>query len=189
MRNSLTPSGIVALDEYTADVLGLLLSQREILPRAANGKPIAASDAYAAHVLKDMGVGKSQEIRRMLAVMITNLRDGVPPTIVRNWLRRIEAIIDVESGQYRPRSLVAMCRRETREQALVDLAQLRVVQDEHDLDALLHIEGELSSYLAIAQEMMAETQRRITLARRGVAPMSANLPAADRNGLSLVRAD
>ena len=156
------------IDDYAADLVALTLAQRDDLPKAKNGRPAAPGCAYAAHVVKDMASGKSAEFKRLMAVLVTNLRDGVPRDVVNGVVRRMEAILDVEAGAYRPRSIVALSRRETREQCLVDLAQLRIGPDnENDPEALAQLVGELTSYMSVADELRAEAERRIVYLRCG----------------------
>jgi hypothetical protein len=156
-----------ALDEYVADLMALQFSQRGALPRAENGRTIAPSDSYAAQVMKDMTGGRSAELRRLVAVWVCNLRDGVNLPTVKLILRRIESILDVEAGTYRPRSMIALHRRETREQGVLDLAQFRTTQDESDLEALRAQSQQLAAYQTILEELQYETDRRIAIALSG----------------------
>lgn len=157
-------STISSLDAYTDDLRTLHLAQRDTLPHAANGKTIVPSDPYAAQVDRDIRAGKSREIHRLLAVGITNLRDGAPlAAVVARPLREI-AIYQVEAREYQPRPMIALVRRETREQALLDLAQLRAIHaGDNDLDAKRELASSIRAYRAILDEMEWENDRQIAL--------------------------
>jgi DnaJ-domain-containing protein 1 len=149
------------LDAFETEVLRLLLTQRECLPHARNGQPQAPSDAYAAQVAKDMGQGRSREVRRLLALMLCNVRDGVPLETVKLVTRRLEAACEHVAGAPRLRPLTVLNRRETREQCLLDLAQLRVQANEEDPDALTALIAHCAQYAEILSEIMTEAERAL----------------------------
>lgn len=150
------------LDNHTADLLRLKLAQRDTLPRAANGRSMAPSDEYVVSVLKDMQQGKSREIYRLLATDLCALRDGVKRPIVKQWLRRYEAILDFHSGHSRERSLIALSRAETREECEVNLAQLRIsASTETDRDALENLSRKLSDYQGVFMELHEQVHHHI----------------------------
>ena len=103
----------VALDAEVEGLEQLLYAQRASLPHARNGKSRPPSSAYAAQVLKDMKQGKSQEFRRIMAVLLTNLADGVPLHVVRLVPERMARALEFAAGEGRPRPVRALNLMET----------------------------------------------------------------------------
>lgn len=150
-----------AVDQIAKDCLLLLFAQREELPHAANGRPVAPSSPCAAQILKDMGQGKSQEITRLLTVLTCNTADGVAADVVKLVLRRIEAAIDVVARTSGPRPLSALNRRETREECLLTLTQFRAEADPDDIDALRALVDQCAHYRDALGDLQSEAERRI----------------------------
>lgn len=159
-RSSFAPA--TGVHEITRDILLLLLNQRSELPHAANGKPAAPSDPSAAQILKDMGQGKSQEIARLLTVLTCNARDGVAPEIIKLVSRRIDAAVDAAARASGPRPLSAINRRETREECLLNLTQLRAEADHDDAEALRALAEQCAHYRDALDELQREAERRLT---------------------------
>jgi hypothetical protein len=149
------------IPQIANDVLLLILSQRDELPHAANGRPIAPSNPSAAQILKDMGQGKSREVERLLTVLLCNTVDGVQMDIVKLVLRRIEAAIDLVGRTTGPRPISALNRRETREECLLNLTQLRAEADQNDVDALRALIEQCAHYLSALNELRTEADRRL----------------------------
>lgn len=162
---ALVQAGTGALE---ADLTALLLSQREDLPRAANGQPMAPSDAYAAQVWKDLQSGRSAAIRQLLAVLLTNRVDGVKPHVLLAFTRRLEAILGLhEPAEPTPRPLRALNVAETRANHAFDLAQFDVIAREDDPDALARAVRAADAQVVATEAVRDECERRLTLLRGG----------------------
>lgn len=150
-----------ALDAVERDCLTVLSVQRSTLPHAANGQPRAPSDAYAAQVRKEMLAGRSREIRRVAAVVLCDVRDGIPPEQSTLILRRIIAAAEQEARSPRPREISAWNRAETRQDCLFDLAQLRVESCPDDPIALSEAIRECARTRALLDSYQADLERRV----------------------------
>lgn len=110
----------------------LVLESRQTLPRAANGRPMAPSDARAAQIRKDMGQGRALPIHSLLTVLECDVRDQVPFSEIIAPLRQMIAHLEVlcVAGALRPaeRPMPSLVRSETKAQGRADLAQLRVME-------------------------------------------------------------
>jgi hypothetical protein len=130
----------VAPDAVEEDLRVLLLSQRDGLSRAGNNQPKAPSSVYVANVLRDIGQGKAQPIRMLLAVLRTNLRDGVSLYEVRKFVRRLDAALEVAANpRAEAQCLSTLNRMETRAECAENLAQLAAERDAGDPETLAQL--------------------------------------------------
>lgn len=175
------PMSLTVLDNFEADLLKLLDECAEDLPHAANGRPVASGDAYADDVLKSIRGGKSKEVRRLLSVLLAYIRRGNDKTRARARLfaQRLDAILAGYNRNDQPRPIRILNRRETREDGMLDLAQLRLEADPDDLGSLELLVRQAAFYQCALTELIEEAQDRIVVLRS--APPSRHL--------SLVRAD
>lgn len=157
-----------ALDNFEQDLLELLFQCSDELPRAGNGRPIASGDSYADQVLKDMRGGVSREVRRVVAVLLSYLNRGAKRARVRLFTQRLDAIVAAYGRTDEPRPIRYLNRRETREDGLLDLAQLRLEADPDDLEALTGLIRQASFYRAAFDDLIEEAQDAVVRLRGGV---------------------
>lgn len=158
-RSAFVPASGVR--EIANDILLLVLNQRGELPHAANGKPLAPTNPAAAQILRDMRQGVSQEFARVLTVLTCNAADGVATDVIKLVTRRIDAAIDASAHPETPRPLSALNRRETREECLLNLTQLRAEADHDDVDAMRALVEQCAHYRTALDELQREGERRI----------------------------
>lgn len=155
-----------------ADILTeQLLSGRDILTRAANGHTKAVSDPYAAQVRRDMRQGRSAEFKRLRAVAICDLKDGVPFPLVVAPFRQFITDLEMEAvtlhREKTERPLPALVRTETKAQSALDLAQLRVVESPTSTQALEDALREAGMYRSALDAFTAGCERTLSVIRCG----------------------
>lgn len=154
-----------ALENHAADLLRLLEECETDLPTAANGKKVAWADKYPEQVYKDIRAGQSQEVKRLLAVLVGFLARGAKLPRVLLFVSRLHAIVAASGRTGEPRPIRILNRRETREDAFFDMAQMRLEADTDDVQALEGIVRQGAFYRAAIDELIAEAQDRIIVLR------------------------
>jgi hypothetical protein len=154
------------------DITSLLLQGRSVLPKAINNRPIRPSSDYVVNVRADMAKGRSQEIKRLLAVGLCDVRDGVPFDLVAAPYRQILAHLEVasaaECARQPERSMAVLLRRETRAQGRLDIAQLRVVETPTCHNALTTVLREADGYCATLDDFTTACMHRLAAVRADI---------------------
>jgi hypothetical protein len=164
MRDAtLSPSPI---DAYEEDLLKILDECVADIPHAGNGKPVAGN-AYADQVLKEIRGGRSKEVRRIVAVLLGMLDRGAKRPGVRLFAQRLDAILARHGSTAEPRPIRLLNRRETREDGMFDLAQLRIEANPDDLESLTALVRQAAFYRAALDELIEEAHDRIVVLRSG----------------------
>lgn len=164
MRDAtLAPS---ALDAHEEDLLKILDDCVEDIPHAGNGKPVAGN-AYADQVLKEIRGGRSKEVRRVVAVLLSMLDRGAKRPGVRLFAQRLDAILARHGSAVESRPIRLLNRRETREDGMFDLAQLRIEANPDDLDSLTGLVRQAAFYRSALDELIEEAHDRIVVLRSG----------------------
>ena len=144
----------------------LLLQGRDALPHAQNGRPIPPSDPRAANIRKEMQQGRSREFHRLRTVMACDLRDGVPFALVVAPLRQLIADMEVEAvAGMLHRPVPALLRRETKAQAVCDLAELKVAASPTCEQALREAIREASQHEAAIVDLRSGLERELAVVR------------------------
>ena len=168
MGTTMTP-GKVATDA-TADALTKqLLDGRELLPKAANNRAPLPRDPSVAHTRHGMRYGKCLPFHHLLAVVRADLEDGVPFSTVIAPFRQLQHAIEVMAvdacHERAERPIPAVCRQETKAQARLDLAQLRVVESPESQEALADVLAEAAGYQTVLEELTTTVSRRLAVVR------------------------
>lgn len=164
-----------------SDLNDLLRAQRRSLPLSANNTPIPPSDPQAAEILKQIGQGRSKEFERLLTVMLCNLHDGVPFSLVTAPLRRMLTHLEVESklieasrkrerGPVAVKPLAGLMRRETREQSRLDLAQLKLAESPESVEALREVVDAANQYRPELDALTSTCEEKLALSLHVAAP-------------------
>jgi hypothetical protein len=137
------------------------LERRDILPRAANNKPMACSSVYAERVRKDMADGRSQEHQRLLAVDLCDVRDGVPVELVLMPRLRHIAIVKAALAQSAANhQLRALQITEMKFEHALNLAQRELDERPDDPAANARVVRAITAYLPKLLDLRAECERR-----------------------------
>jgi hypothetical protein len=161
------PTPASTLDAHVQDLQGILYSCADDLPHARNGRPVASGDAYADDVLKKMKDDNCAAIRKVLAVLLAFINRGSRRTTVRLFAQRLDAILARHGAEDEPRPLRFLNRKETREDGMFDLAQLRIEADPDDLQSLEALVRQGAYYRAAVDELIEEAMARIVVLRAG----------------------
>lgn len=166
MATRIPPVPVVALDNYESDLLRLLDQACEEIPHARNGRAVAG-DAYADQVMKDIKAGRSKEVRRLLAVLLAMLQRGAKRPAVRLFAQRLDAILARHGSDDQPRAIRILNRRETREDGMLNLTQMRLEADPDNVDALEGVVRQAAFYRCALDELVEEANDRIVALRAG----------------------
>jgi hypothetical protein len=135
------------------------------LPKAANGHTIAPSDPGVAQILKDMGQGGSKEYARLYRVALCNLKDGVPLDQVEKPILLLLAAIRAEASTRTDRPISPLMRDETRCQAKLDLAQLKLAESPESIEAHEAVLAEHAQYARPFNELGETVRQRLVVLR------------------------
>lgn len=150
------------------DCITLLHDARATLPTQLNGRPKAPSDPYAAQVRKEITQGRSQEFKRLYAVLACDLCDGVPlPTVLaplRRMIAQLTTTHEQRTKDAATRPIMTLIRCETAAQAQLDLAQLRLCAQPGSRAALVEAVRCATGYSAILDELVSACERQMAVA-------------------------
>lgn len=142
----------------------LALRACQALPKQRNGRPSSLSDRYADQVKREWQQGRSVAFKRERAFLVTLVRDGVPLSIALAPLHQMTAEIEAEGAvvsRTHDRPIVPLLRRETRAQATLDLAQIRVVHEPNSPEALTEALRAADQYAASLDDFTGAVVRAL----------------------------
>ena len=133
------------LTDAARDVVSELLMARDSLPLAANNRPPVPASSYARYALEEVQAQRGpvyKGLEHVLALSFANIDLGMSLSEAKRWLRRCERYIDVHAAERhllnaeRVTPIGTAFRRETKAVCAFDCAELRVMANSQDADAL-----------------------------------------------------
>jgi hypothetical protein len=164
MRSTQDAAG-VGTDAVVQGIVDTMLSARESLPHSSNGRPIAPSSAKAAQIRKDMRQGVSREWARLLEVSRCDAEDGVAPDQVEAPYWLAIAAIRHAARIRSERPVLAISRNETRTEAPLNLAQLRLAESPACAEALQAVIDAAERHLPNVVELRDGCRAELTVIR------------------------
>lgn len=155
-----------------------LLDGRQLLPSAANGRPPLPADPHVAHTMHAMRNARSTPVYALLSVAKANLEDGVPYSEVIAAFRAMERAVEVLALSHEARKRVIADRpiptimhRETKAQARLDLAQLKLAESPESAEALADVLAEARRYEETFTELTTACETRLAVVRCSPSPV------------------
>lgn len=141
-----------------------ILEQRDQLPKTNNGAPIPCPDARSRGVRSEMQGGRSRHCEGMMVALFANQDDGVPAdVVVAPLLFAIEAIYARAAAPRTTRPLAVLNAHETRLDARLDIAQLRLAESPECVEALREVERAAAHYTPVLHELVTTVRHRLAL--------------------------
>lgn len=152
----------VGLDAIVTTLVTRTLEARDGLPRVGRGHKAPSSEA-AAQVLKEMGQGRSREWARLMTVARCNMHDGVDVEVVVAPFLLAVAALRQDAKPRTDRPLAVVQRLETKAQAALDLAQLRLAESPESIAAHEAVLAEHAHYATHFNELGESVRDRLVV--------------------------
>jgi hypothetical protein len=145
------------------DIQRAILTTRDGLPHAMNGRPERPSDPRAQQIRKHMQQGLAAPVRHLLTVSACDLADGVPLATVLAPYRQMIAYLELCADPTAPRDLSVLLRAETRAQGRLDLAQLKMLTAPNDRDVLADVAKASAEYETAHDAVRRHVEARLMI--------------------------
>lgn len=140
----------MALDPRAVEEIARELTRELLAVRVHGAAPL---DPHLRQRRKDIGRGRAKPCAMITEILISDLADGTPLARVEQWPLRLLGMLRAFRPSREPRSLPELQELETRADARLDLAQLRIAGD-HSLSALAELETAALEYAAVHTELL-----------------------------------
>lgn len=141
-----------------------ILEQRRELPKALNGATISPACARARSVQSEMQGGRSRHCEGVMVTLFANQDDGVPvEVVVGPLLFAIEAIYARAAQPRVTRPFSVLNAQETKLDARLDLAQLRLAESPECVEALREVERAAAHYTPVLNELATTVRHRLAV--------------------------
>lgn len=161
----MSASTISRADVVTRVSLIDALREQLLQPRRTYLRHRAPRSKYVAQLRRDIARGQCKPIAMLMAVMLADVEDGVPASLVTQWLESAKALVEAQAVERQrtapvPVSLLPLHRRETRAQAALDEAQLRALAEPDNADALEEVAEKAAEYDAAESTLLSAVRQR-----------------------------
>lgn len=126
------------------DIMKELQDCRDTLPKTGNNRPPLPTDPFARYAQGEIAGNRGptfKGLEHLMAITLCNITDRMALSEAKRWLRRAERYIDthaatIERPSARVLPISSAIRREQRANHAFDMAEMRVLEQDTDVDAV-----------------------------------------------------